>query len=120
MAKIKVIRRDKNPRKDGTAALYAVAYLDRSKVRIPVGLTVSSKEWDAEKQYVKGRSKDASDKNLIISNIVARISDIFVRARLQGEKLNKQRFLHLWKIRSIINHQSCGGWYGCWWRRSAL
>lgn len=97
MAKIKVIRRDKNPRKDGTAALYAVAYLDRSKVRIPVGLTVSSKEWDAEKQYVKGRSKDASDKNLIISNIVARISDIFVRARLKGEKLTKESFLQFWQ-----------------------
>lgn len=100
MAKISVKRRDENPRADGTAALYAVFYLDNSKIRIPVGLTVSAEEWDAEKQVVKGRSKEAHDKNLIISNIVARISDIFVRARLQGEKLSKQKFLHLWQAKT--------------------
>lgn len=100
MAKISVVRRDKDPRADGTAALYAVIYINNSKIRIPVGICVSAREWDAGKQCVKGRSPEAADKNLIISNTVARISDILVKARLKGEKLTKDKFKQLWMAKT--------------------
>ena len=38
------------------------------------------------------RDKESKDKNLIISNIRSRVSDIFVRARLKNETLTKESF----------------------------
>lgn len=58
-------------------------YINREKIRIAVRLSVTSKEWDEQNEVIKGRDKESKDKNLIISNIRSRVSDIFVRARLK-------------------------------------
>ncbi len=97
MAKISIKRRNESERIDGRAALYAVIYIQRTKIRIPLDIAVIEEEWDPVKEIVKGRGADARDKNLIISNARARISDIYVRARLTGETLTRESFMAQYK-----------------------
>lgn len=97
MAKISIKRRNESERADGCAPLYAVLNIEREKIRVPVDLAVTVTEWDAVAERVKGRGQEVKDKNLIISNVRAKISDILVRARLTGEQLTKASFLALYR-----------------------
>lgn len=97
MAKVTIKRRNESERADGRAALYAVLNIQRVKIRIPLDIAVTSDEWDADRETIKGRTQDVKDKNLIISNTKAKISDILVRARLTGEVLTKDSFLALYR-----------------------
>ncbi|MDE5749513.1 MAG: site-specific integrase [Duncaniella sp.] len=90
--KIKIERR-KNPNfKDVATPLYAVLNINREKIRVPLGMYATDAEWDPVNERIKGRSKDVSDRNLIISQAVSKITDILVRARLSGEKLTRRSF----------------------------
>lgn len=102
MASIRIVRRKQEDR-HGDAQLYAEFYLQREKTRIPVGLKVSRAEWDAKSMRVAGRTQLASDKNLIIEGVLSRITDIFVKARLNDENLTKAEFL------SRYNRPKSGG-----------
>ena len=93
MAKVTIKRRNESERTDGRAALYAVLNIERVKIRLPLDLAVTAAEWDQIAERVKGRGQEVKDKNLIISNTKAKISDILVRARLTGEALTKESFL---------------------------
>ncbi len=97
MAKVTIKRRNDSERMDGKAALYAVLNIERIKIRLPLDIAVSSDEWDPICERVKGRGQEVKDKNLIISNTKAKISDILVRARLTGENLTKESFLALYR-----------------------
>ena len=97
MAKVTIKRRNESERADGRAALYAVLHIERTKVRIPVEVSVTRLEWDESGERVRGRGQDARDKNLIISNTRSKISDILVRARLTGEVLTKASFMAQYK-----------------------
>lgn len=97
MAKVTIKRRDDAERADGMAALYAVLNIQRIKIRLPLYIAVTSAEWDPVSERVKGRTQQARDKNLIISNTKAKISDILVRARLTGEILTKDSFLAIYR-----------------------
>lgn len=93
MAKVSIKRRVGYERADGRAALYAVVNINRDKIRIPLDIAVTSSEWDPISERVKGRGQESKDKNLIISNAKAKISDILVRSRLTGNALTKDSFL---------------------------
>ena len=97
MAKVTIKRRNESERADGRAALYAVLNIERVKIRLPLDLAVTAAEWDQIAERVKGRGQEVKDKNLIISNTKAKISDILVRARLTGEALTKESFLALYR-----------------------
>lgn len=97
MAKITIKRRSENERKDGRAALYAVLNIERVKLRLPLDIQVTESEWDPVAERVRGRNQEAKDKNLIISNTRAKISDILVRSRLTGEALTKESFLAIYR-----------------------
>lgn len=91
MTAIRIVRQGKKGKTD-RLPLYVEFYINREKIRIAVKMSVTSKEWDEQNEMVKGRDKEAKDKNLIISNIRSRVSDIFVRARLKNETLTKESF----------------------------
>lgn len=97
MAKVTIKRRNESERADGRAALYAVLNIERIKIRLPLDIAVTSSEWDPVAERIKGRAQEVKDKNLIISNTKAKISDILVRARLTGERLTKDSFLALYR-----------------------
>lgn len=97
MAKVTIKRRNESERADGRAALYAVLNIERTKIRLPLDIAVTSAEWDPVTERIKGRGQEVKDKNLIISNTKAKISDILVRARLTGEPLTKEGFIALYR-----------------------
>lgn len=97
MQKIQVKRRDKSERKDGRAQLVAIVHTNGQKIRIPVGIAVTKTEWDAAKECIKGRSASVSDRNLIITNVKAKITDVLVKARLTGETITQQSFNRLYQ-----------------------
>lgn len=111
MAKITIKRRNESERADGCAPLYAVLNIDREKIRVPVGLAVAAREWDAAAERVRGRGQDVKDKNLIIDNVRAKISDILVRSRLTGERLTRTTF------RAIYNQPTDNGLFVSYARR---
>ena len=92
MRTISIVRRKREDRK-GYAQLYAVFYVERKKIIIPIGVKTRGSEWSAETGTVRGKSKDAKDANLIIENVRARIADVMVKARLRDEKLTKESFM---------------------------
>lgn len=97
MAKVTIKRRNESERADGRAALYAVLNIERTKIRLPLDIAVTSAEWDPVTERIRGRGQEVKDKNLIISNTKAKISDILVRARLTGETLTKEGFIALYR-----------------------
>ncbi|MBE6305723.1 MAG: site-specific integrase [Bacteroidales bacterium] len=97
MAKVTIKRRSDKERADGRAALYAVLNIARDKIRIPLDIAVKSDEWDASAERIIGRGQEVKDKNLIISDTKAKITDVLVRARLTGEILTKESFLAQYK-----------------------
>ena len=97
MAKVTIKRRNESERADGRAALYAVLNIERTKIRLPLDIAVTSAEWDPVTERIRGRGQEVKDKNLIISNAKAKISDILVRARLTGETLTKEGFIALYR-----------------------
>lgn len=92
MGIIRIVQREK-VNKDGTSPLYVTFNLNREKIRIPTKLSVFPSEWDVINERIIGRGKDVKDKNLILSDLIARVSDIFVRYRLRRVSLNKEAFM---------------------------
>ncbi|MCQ2065622.1 MAG: site-specific integrase [Bacteroidaceae bacterium] len=68
-------------------------YVGRCKVHFTTKVEVMKKNWSDSKQMVLQGDKDAKDKNLIIENIRARITDVFVKYRLKDRKLTKETFM---------------------------
>ena len=91
MAIIRIIRRPEEG-KNGKSPLYAVFYINREKIRIPIRISVTSAEWNEEEEKIHGRSQEVKDNNLIIEDTRARISDVLVSARLRHQKLTKESF----------------------------
>lgn len=101
MANVKAFIRDDYIKKNGTCAVYCQIYIGREKVRIPVGINVLPEHWDAHGGKVKGASQLAKDYNLIIQNEKAKISDVFVRFRLDGRNLTAKTFIKAYGDKNI-------------------
>ncbi len=96
MAKITVKRISAPGRDFAPAPLYAVLSVNREKVRIPLKIHASPSEWDDRIGRFRGRSQRARDNNLIIDNSLAKITEILVRARLSGDKIDSRRLRQLY------------------------
>ena len=78
----------------GQASIYVCFYLKREKIEVPTKMKVNVKCFDSNRGIVKGSEPFASDKNLIISNTIASINNVFVKYRLRERDLTKSLF---WK-----------------------
>jgi len=68
-------------------------YVNREKIHESTRLPVLVKDWDEKKARVRKTDEGASDKNLILDSIAARITDIDVRFRLRNRKPTRESFL---------------------------
>lgn len=85
--------RENYKKQDGTTPIYCKFYINRQKIRIPVGISVNEEQWDEEGERIKGTSKEVKDNNLIIRNVKSKINNIFVKYRLEERKLTKEIFV---------------------------
>lgn len=68
-------------------------YINREKVNFSTKVSVACKDWNEKNATVKNGDKYASDKNLIIENVLARINNVLVKYRLKDKKLTRDSFL---------------------------
>lgn len=97
MAKVRVSLRRGYVKVDGTSAVVFSFYINRKRVVIPTGVSVSAAEWDDENSRVRGNSRQAKDANLIISNVQAKINDVLVRFRLSDRTLTRDAFFKMFR-----------------------
>ena len=91
MKQIKVYLRSYNNEKTGM--VWVQFYLQREKVHFSTKVTCDTRHWNEKRERVGTGDKLASDKNLIIENILSRINDVLVKYRLKDRKLTKEAFL---------------------------
>lgn len=114
MAKISIVRRNREKR-NGEAQLYAVFYVNRQKVMMPTKVYVRSEDWDEKAQRVKGITAESRDANLILAGVVARITNVFVKARLVDEELTKAAFMR--KYEKPQGFRSFTEWMDWWYKQ---
>jgi integrase len=67
--------------------------LQNTRVRINTGVKITKEQWDPDNLVIKKSVEKSADLNLIIRNSKARITDIFVRYRLQLKDLTPEILL---------------------------
>lgn len=87
--------------RDGEASVYVSFYIKREKIEVPAKTKVNVTSFDKEKGVVKSSDPFASDKNLIISNTIASINNVFVKYRLRERDLTKSLFWKEYKTQRI-------------------
>lgn len=100
MTNISVYLRDDYRKAENIYPIYLSFQLCGKKMRINTGVMVSPDQWDSDKKVIKGRTKDISDKNLIIKSAKAFITDIHVRYRLSRQPLTEEKFWREWENRA--------------------
>lgn len=85
-----VVQRKINKRGEGP--LYVAFRVDGKKVEIPVKYSIAPGDFDKKKKRVKQSCPFHKDVNLIITNIIARANDIFVKYRLKNLDLTETSF----------------------------
>lgn len=84
----------RSDRKDKTRGYIWVSfYVNRQKVNFSTKVFCDLKHWNIKTMSIMAADKDAADKNLVIENIRARISNVFVKYRLRERKLTREIFL---------------------------
>lgn len=78
---------------ESSGIVWVSFYINREKVNFSTKVAVDCKNWSDKNACVKPGDKNASDKNLIIENIHARINNVLVKYRLKDKKLTRDAFL---------------------------
>ena len=68
-------------------------YINREKIHFSTKVECAKKNWNEKEMNVKKSDPDAADKNIVLSNIRSRISNVDVKYRLKDRKLTKEIFL---------------------------
>jgi site-specific recombinase XerD len=86
---------------NGEASVYVSFYIRREKIEVSTKTKANVKFFDKDKGTVKISDPFASDKNLIISNTVASINNVFVKYRLRECDLTKSLFWKEYKTQRV-------------------
>ena len=93
MIPIKVYFRESSKEQTGEGFVWVCFYVNREKVNFSTRVKCLEKEYDQKHFRIKGSAPNASDKNLIIENILSRINDVLVKYRLRNKKITQTGFL---------------------------
>ena len=83
-----------NEKKSGKSPVYVICYLSGKRCRFKTGVEVTADEWNEKKGIVINRSKDAKEKNLLINNVIKRLTEIEIKYRLQYKTLTADALVH--------------------------
>lgn len=97
MPTVKVFLNSGYKKKNGECAVYLLVHIDYKSLKFNTGVSCLENKWDDIKKRIKGASKAVKDDNLIVSNSLAVINDIFVRYRLQHQHLTPELLKNEWK-----------------------
>lgn len=91
MIKVKLQNRCSKNKTIGT--IEVIFYLNKEKVHFSTKVKCALKDWSEKSMRVKASDIYSSDKNLILTNILARINNVEVKYRLKDRVLTKEKFL---------------------------
>lgn len=80
-------------KKDASGIIHVMFYINREKVHFSTKVECDTKNWSEKDMKVKKSDSESGDKNMILSNIRSRISNVDVKYRLKDRKLTKDLFL---------------------------
>lgn len=72
---------------NGEATVYVIARVQRKKIKFNTGISILPEDWDTESNRIRGSSSQVKDYNLVISSVISRLNEIFVKYRLQNREL---------------------------------
>lgn len=90
----KYLRCDSKEKKAGF--VWISFYVKREKINFSTKIACETKNWNEKTCLVRSTDKDASDKNLIIDKILARINDVIVKYRLKNKELTRTGFMRMY------------------------
>jgi len=93
MVPIKVYFRQSSKEQTNEGFVWVCFYVNREKVNFSTRVRCIEKEFDQKHFRIRGSAPNASDKNLIIEKILARINDVLVKYRLRDKKITRTGFL---------------------------
>jgi site-specific recombinase XerD len=67
-------------------------YLNRKKINFSTKIECETKHWNTKNSRISIADKQAPDKNLILDNILARITRVFVNYKLRNKELTREGF----------------------------
>lgn len=91
MLRPKLILRSTTNTTHGTVSV--LFYIQREKVYFTTKVMCLTADWDNIRCRIKKTDPEFKDKNLILSNILSRITDVDVKHRLKDKNLTKEIFL---------------------------
>jgi len=99
----KIVLRTDAQKKDGTHPLYLQAFVNKKRIRIPVGISVRKKHFRKEVQRVAipGKKKESIRINGILHKIKSKVEDIFYHAILHDIYLDEKQFFDLYDQESL-------------------
>ena len=83
----------RNGKNDSLGIIYVMFYINREKVHFSTKVECLRKNWNEKEMIVKKSDSGADDKNIVLSNIRSRISNVDVKYRLKDRKLTKSLFI---------------------------
>ncbi|PKB18396.1 site-specific integrase [Flavobacterium sp. 5] len=78
---------------DGTSAIYLQIFINKERIKLPMGINVPAKDFDKIKQRVRQSFKFSKDYNLIIEQKMADINQIQIKYRLQHQILTMEALI---------------------------
>ena len=91
MSTVKIYHRQYSENAPGM--VWVSFYVNREKVNFSTNVACDKKNFSEIKQRITAGDKDYKDKNLIIDNIYARVTNVFVKYRLKNKTLTRESFL---------------------------
>jgi len=88
-------------KKDETAPVYIVTYVNGERVQFHTNVHCYSDKFDKEKGKIKGRSKRVNQQNLIIENCRSRLNKVFIDYELQNKRLTPELLRNEYKNPSL-------------------
>jgi len=97
MSTPKIFLNKKQIKKDHTCTIYILVNLCSQTTKFSTGISCDPKKFDEQIGRIKGESRQAIDKNMIIEKCLSRINDIFIKYRLQNEVITPELLKKEWK-----------------------
>lgn len=84
--------RNERPRKDGSVPISLRANINGKRVSVPTGISVQPEYWDPVAREIRGKTQAVADANLILSQWMAKTTEIFTDFRFRSESLSPESF----------------------------
>lgn len=92
----RAVMRSDYQRADDTYAIVLQVFLDKHRLREPLGVSALRQNWNKDRMEVHPRDPGSADKNLIIQAAMAKCTEIATRLRLNNEHITPAQFRRMY------------------------